>query len=103
MAMTDGAGLPVALCTGGASPHETTFVSELIAQRITHEMPNKLIGDKAYDSDPLDRQCQAMGVTLIAPDKTNRKNPKSQDDRVLRRYKRRRKVERLFAWLQNYR
>ena len=29
--------------------------------------------------------------------------PKTQDGRPLRRYKRRWKVERLFAWLQNYR
>ncbi|MCH9026316.1 MAG: transposase [Proteobacteria bacterium] len=61
------------------------------------------MGDKAYDSDPLDDLCQCLGVTLIAPHKSNRKKPKSQDGRALRGYKRRWKVERLFAWLQNYR
>ena len=40
---------------------------------------------------------------MIAPHKSNRKKPKTQDGRELRRYKRRWKVERLFAWLQNYR
>lgn len=40
---------------------------------------------------------------MIAPHRTNRKKPKTQDGRKLRRYKRRWKVERLFAWLQNYR
>ena len=40
---------------------------------------------------------------MIAPHRSNRKKPKSQDGRALRRYKRRWKVERLFAWLQNYR
>ncbi|MCA1638433.1 MAG: transposase, partial [Acidobacteria bacterium] len=33
----------------------------------------------------------------------NRKKPKTQDGRSLRRYKRRWKVERFFAWLQNFR
>ncbi|MDB5098880.1 MAG: transposase, family [Cyanobacteria bacterium RYN_339] len=42
------------------------------------------------------------GVELIAPHRGNRKT-KTQDGRQLRRYKRRWKVERLFAWLQNFR
>jgi transposase len=40
---------------------------------------------------------------MIAPHRTNRKAPPTQDGRPLRRYKRRWKVERLFAWLQNFR
>ena len=40
---------------------------------------------------------------MIAPPRANRTKPKIQDGRVLRRYRRRWKVERLFAWLQNYR
>ena len=103
MAIADRDGLPVALCTASASPHETQFVQQLIHSCLTQDKPDKLIGDKAYDSDPLDKECQALGVTLIAPHKTNRKKPKTQDGRVLRRYKRRWKVERLFAWLHNYR
>lgn len=43
------------------------------------------------------------GLLLIAPHKSHRKKPKTQDDRELRRYRRRWKVERLFAWLKNYR
>ena len=37
------------------------------------------------------------------PHKQNRKRAKTQDGRKLRRYKRRWKIERLFAWLQNFR
>lgn len=66
-------------------------------------MPERLIGDKAYDSDPLDKDLRAVGIELIAPHKANRKKAKTQDGRKLRRYKRRWKVERLFAWLQNFR
>ena len=40
---------------------------------------------------------------MIAPHRSNRKKPKTQDGRKLRRYKRRWKMERLFAWLGNFR
>jgi Transposase and inactivated derivatives len=63
----------------------------------------RLIGDKAYDSDPLDEELQSQGIELIAPHKVNRKKAATQDGRKLRRYKRRWRVERLIAWLQNFR
>jgi len=72
--------------------------------RCPHRRPAGQAGrGKAYDSDPLDRECEALGVTLIAPHKRNRVKPSTQDGRPLRCYKRRWKVERLFAWLQNHR
>ena len=43
------------------------------------------------------------GVELIAPHRANRVRPPTQDGRPLRRYGRRWKMERLHAWLQNYR
>jgi transposase len=39
---------------------------------------------------------------MISPNRCNRKQ-KTQDGRPLRSYRRRWKVERIFAWLQNYR
>ena len=66
------------------------------------ELPERLIGDKAYDSDALDTQMNEYGVEMISPNRSNRKQ-KTQDGRALRRYRRRWKVERLFAWMQNYR
>lgn len=62
-----------------------------------------MIGDLAYDSDPLDRRLRQRGVHLIAPHKSNRVRANTQDGRELRRYCRRWKVERLFAWLHNFR
>jgi len=56
----------------------------------------------AYDSDKLDGELRRYGIELIAPHRTNRKNT-TQDLRRLRRYRRRWKIERLFAWLQNFR
>jgi transposase len=40
---------------------------------------------------------------MIAPHRRSRKERKTQDGRKLRRYKRRWKIERLFAWLSNFR
>jgi len=74
---------------------------------VTDENPARLIGDMAYDSDQLDYPMAVdYGIELIAPHRLSsgwRKRPKTQDGRVLSRYKRRWKVERLFAWLQNFR
>lgn len=66
------------------------------------EIPERLIGDKAYDSDALDEQMREYGIEMISPHRAGRRN-KTQDRRPLRRYRRRWKVERLFAWMQNYR
>jgi len=62
-----------------------------------------MIGDAAYDSDPLDQQLRRdHGIELVAPHRPNRRR-KTQDGRALRRYCRRWKIERLFAWLYNFR
>lgn len=103
MAVADCAGLPVAIYTESASPHEVTLVRKTLVERFTDEKPQRLIGDKAYDSDPLDADLATIEIEMIAPHKSNRKKATTQDGRKLRRYKRRWKVERLFAWLQNFR
>lgn len=73
-----------------------------LEERFLEELPERLIGDRAYDSDPLDQQLKKQGIEMIAPHRKDRKN-KTQDGRKLRRFKRRWKVERFFAWLFNYR
>jgi transposase len=79
-------------------------VEATIEQRFTKARPKQMIGDRAYDSDPLDRRlAERYGIALIAPHKVNRSRPKTQDGRKLRRYCRRWKIERLFAWLHNFR
>lgn len=75
-----------------------------LASRFVPDVPERLIGDRAYDSDPLDeRLFKELGIELIAPHRSNRKKPKTQDGRKLRRYKKRWRVERLFSWLFNFR
>ena len=79
------------------------LVASTLEARIIAEVPERLIGDKAYDSDPLDQQLQQRyGIEMIAPNKINRRT-QTQDGRPLRRYVRRWKMERLFAWLFNFR
>lgn len=86
-----------------ARPHEVTLVEDVLAARFTEGLPERLIGDKAYDSDPLDAKAAKWGVRVIAPHRAGRKRARTQDGRELRRYRRRWKIERLFSWLQNYR
>jgi transposase len=62
----------------------------------------RLIVDKAYDSAALDEQMREYGIDMISPNRSNRKQ-KTQSGRSLRLYRRRWKVELLFAWMQNYR
>jgi transposase len=102
MAVADSAGLPVAVCAESATPHEVTLVQQTLAETFVAEPIERLIGDNAYDSDRLDHDLAETGVEMIAPHRCNRKI-RTQDGRALRRYCRRWKIERLFAWLQNYR
>jgi len=104
MAITDASGIPVAAHVESASPHEVKLVESTIDSSFTRYAPDKLVGDKAYDSDPLDeRLLKERGVEMIAPHRQGRKKSRTQDWRKLRCYRRRWKVERLFAWLQNFR
>jgi transposase len=104
MVLVDANGLPVAVDTMSASPHEAKLVQGLFDFVLTDELPERIIGDKAYDSDALDEALAEYGVEMIAPHRGNRKlENKTQDGRPLRRYKRRWTVERTISWLQNYR
>jgi transposase len=83
--------------------HEVTLVQQTIDSVYTDVKPKILVGDKAYDSDPLDEELSADEIELIAPHRKKRKKKQTQDGRKLRRYKRRWKIERVFAWFSNYR
>jgi len=102
MAVADRNGLPVSIYVESATPHEVTLAVPTLVQMVVPEAPRNLIGDNAYDSDKLDEELSRYGIELIAPHRSNRKT-RTQDLRRLRRYRRRWKVERLFAWLQNFR
>jgi IS5 family transposase len=91
-----------AICVESATPHEVKLATNTLVQMVIPDAPQNLVGDNANDSDKLDSELRQYGIALIAPHRMNRKNT-TQDLRRLRRYRRRWKIERLFAWLQNFR
>ena len=104
MAIVDRHGLSVAVSIASASPHQTKLVEATIEERFIPETPERMIGDRAYDSEKLDQQLlENYATDLIAPHKLGRVNPPTQDGRPLRRYRRRWNVERFFPWLHNSR
>jgi transposase len=111
MVVVDGQGIPLGNLLESASPAEVTLLEptiEMIAVPRNgpgrpRQNPERLIYDKACDSDPLRQRLARRGVELICPHRRNRVKPPLQDGRKLRRYKRRWKVERTFAWLGNFR
>lgn len=74
MAISDSAGLPVSVYVASASPHEVTLAEATVSKCfVAGEKPEHLVGDKAYDSDPLDVKLAVdHEVELIAPHRYNR-------------------------------
>ena len=104
MVLVDAHGLPVAVDTTSATPHESRLVQRLFDFMLSAEPPKRIIGDKAYDSDRLDEELAEQGIELIAPHRRRRKPENiTQDGRPLRRYVRRWTVERSIAWIQHFR
>ena len=86
MAIVECHGLPVALWVESAPPHEVTLIHKALHHRFTRRYPKQLIGDKAYDSNPLDtRLKKSRGIEMIAPHRMvlNRKQAPTQDRRPL--------------------
>lgn len=111
MVVVDGQGVPLGVPLDSASPAEVNLLEPTLATIAVPQggpgrpwqKPERVIADKAYDSDTL-RECLAKrSIELIAPHRRDRKKPPTQDGRALRRYRRRWKVERTFAWLGNFR
>ena len=111
MVVVDGQGVPLGNHLDRASPAEVTLVDQTLAQIKVprrrggrpRSKPQRLIADRAYDSDPLRRRLQQRNIELVCPHRKNRRKAPTQDGRCLRRYRRRWKVERTFAWLGNFR
>ena len=104
MAIADAHGLPISVCIASASPHEVTLVEQTVDSSFLEHAPDKLIGDRAYESDPPDERVLAeRRVEMISSHRASRRRPPTQDGRPLRRYRKRWQIERLFAWLQNFR
>ena len=111
MVVVDGEGLPLAFHLDSANRAEVKLLETTLdnievteaEQDGTPPQPERLILDRGYDSDPLRERLAARGIEMICPHRKNRVKPRTQDGRKLRRYRRRWKVERTFAWLGNFR
>lgn len=103
LAIVDRQGLPLSVSTHAANHHEVTLVQLSFDFYMLEAKPEKLIGDRAYDSDALDQDLHQLGTEMIAPHRANRTKRRTQDGRRLRRYERRWIVERFFAWMQWHR
>lgn len=83
MAVADRFGLPLADCAASASPHESRLVAPTLDSRFLNALPQRLIGDRAYDADPLDAELAQLCVELIAPHRRNQTKPCRMIDRCV--------------------
>ncbi len=110
MVVVDGQGVPLGVQLVSASPAEVTL-AESTLQKISvpqrrgrpRQRPLRVVADRAYDSDALRWRLLQRGMVLICPHRRGRRKPSRNDGRELRRYRKRWKVERTFAWLGNFR
>jgi transposase len=111
MAVVDGQGIPRRRTFASASVAEVTLAEKSFeavnVPRSGRGRPNKRIGrliaDKAYDSDPMRKRLKVFKINLIVPHLSSRKRLKVRDGRKFRRYRKRWKIKRTFAWLGNFR
>jgi transposase len=106
MVVVDGQGVPLGNLLEPASPAEVTLLEPTLETIAVprdgpgrpRKRPERLIYDKACDSDALRQRLTKRGIDLICPHRKNWVKPPMQDGRKLRW-----KVERTFAWLGNFR
>jgi transposase len=111
MVVVDGPGSPLGHLVAAASPAEVPLLGPTLETMAVprrgpgrpRQKPERVIDDRACDSDPLRQRLAKRGIELICPHRRTRVKPPLQDGRKLRRDRRRWKVERTFAWLGNFR
>jgi transposase len=112
MVVVDGAGTPLGAHLDSASPAEVRLLErtlDTVAVPRAHragrprKRPDRLIADRAYDSNALRAALVARGIVPIIPARTTNRRATHQDGRPLRRYRHRWIVERTFAWLGTFR
>jgi transposase len=89
-------GNPVKLMLTPGQAHDLACAEQLI----DGVDPGALLGDKAYDADPLADTLTQRGITPVIPPKANRKSPRHCDFAL---YCERNLVERFFNKLKHFR
>jgi transposase len=111
MVVVDGNGIPVGAQLASAQLAECRLAeSTLAAVKVPRQGRGRprthlkrVIADRGYDSDALRKRFHQRGTELIVPYRKNIRNRRFEDKRKLRRYRKRWKIERTNAWLQNFR
>ena len=76
MTIVDRCGLLLSVGTHSAQRHEVRLVQLSLDLVFVGDLPENLLSDKAYDSDPLDADLKKQGVEMIAPHQKNRTRAK---------------------------
>jgi len=95
-ALVDALGNPANLMLTAGQVHDLVCAEALIE----HADPDALIGDKAYDADPLVERLTAREITPVIPPKANRKTKRECDFAL---YRERNLIERFFNKLKHFR
>lgn len=105
MAIADRHGLPLALYLDCGNRYDSVLTERTLDAAFVAKLPPRLIGDRAWDAAVLQKRLwDERGIDLIAPKRGGeRPSKRKQDGRKLRRYKRRWRVESLFARLKRFR
>lgn len=104
MAVADGSGL-LGRPRGVWLRHMKSPLSrETLASTFTTQLSQRLIGDKAYTNGPLDKALARQGIEMNGPaPKPSEEAPDPRRQTACGVTAAARRVERLFAWLQNFR
>lgn len=110
MVLVDGQGTPLGIHVDSASPAEVKLLKTTM-EKISvggkrgrpRKKPDRLVMDRAYDSNPLRKELDSAGIEPIVPARKNNKKATHQDGRKMRRYSHRWIIERTNAWLHNFR
>ena len=101
MVVGSGASVPLALTVAPASPSATKLIEPTPDKLSGH--PQRIVMDREFDSDKFRDRIAARRIDPIIPYRHRATERRYDDRRKLRRYKTRWVIERLFAWLGNFR
>jgi len=93
--------VPLAQTIDSASPSATKLIEPTLDK--LKGKPRRVVMDKEFDSDKFRDKIAARGIDPIIPYRHWAVERRYDDGRKMRRYKKRWVIERLFAWLGNFR
>jgi transposase len=96
-ALADAKGRLIAILLTGGEAHDCPIAERLI-RRV--KPPERMLGDKAYDSAELREELRERGTKPVIPNRSNRKQPFSFNKRL---YKLRWRIESAFSRLKDFR